>query len=48
VRLAALNLMEISRIDLCGLGTESVISENLRFSLKIHVFSLSPNVTFYA
>jgi len=37
VRLAALNLEGISGVDLGGLRPESVISENLRFSLNSRV-----------
>jgi len=37
VRLAALNLREISVVDLGGLGPESVISENLGFHLNSRV-----------
>jgi len=48
VRLAALDLEGISWGDLGGLGSESVVSENLRFSSKIHEFltfhSMSPSV----
>jgi len=40
VRLAALNLKGISEVDLGGIGSESVISENLGFHLNLRVFSL--------
>jgi len=42
VRLAALNLTEISEGVIGGLGSESVISENIRFPCKFTGFSLSP------
>jgi len=48
VRLAALNLMENLGVDLGGLGTGSVISENLGFHLNSRILTFCLDVTFSA